>query len=461
MIHLEPINNVESGDQLLSLLTLVEPNELEKEQIVQAINRVCNWNRWYEVASFNKIVPMCYYSLLQLNLKHLLPEPIFFKMEAEAMEVKKANELRNKEAAIFLKEFQKNNIAVALLKGVAFGEVVYKNPSYKRMNDIDLLVKKENIDAIYAIYNTLGYFYFGERISGSKEKSDKITHLSPPYVNKDFTCVIGTQWGIKTPLGSFRINYEKLWSRMSLAHFMGIDMPVLSPEDNLHHLCLHMGYFKISVRDVMDLYNLIRVFRNKFDWNLFCEIVDESHSHNSVYFGLKLSQFLCPMAEVQTFIRRIENKVSTRYKRAVAWKTRSMDVFLNLHSDHIQTIEKELAVFNCTSYFPEKIYFFFNLWKFILWPSESEVIHMSALYKPTFIQIVNARMAMPYKILRAIASEIGWYLVFLLIIKINIELFGSLFKLPFNSREKCDMEAYSKKNGLPLQKLVELKAQFQ
>ncbi len=452
--------NIKPEYNLLFQLTRVNPGR-EEQQIIETIHQIQDWISWYQLALFNKIIPICYNSLNQLNLGDRLPAAVWVKMEQEAMTIKKNNELRNAEAAIFLKQFEINNIPVALLKGVAFGETIYHNPFYKRMNDIDILIKKEDIGSVYDIYDSLGYFYIGERISGSKKKSDKVSHLSPPFVSRNYACVIGTQWGIKTSLSPYTINYEKIWSRVIPIEFHRTKLKILCPEDNLHHLCLHLGYFKISVRDMMDFYNLLRVYQEKFNWDLFYEIVAESKSESPVYFGLMLSNYCYPLPEVDLFLQKIKNRVTAYCKKAVRWKTRSMEVFLHLHSDHIQTVEKAISEFDSTSYFPEKANYFLNLWKCIILPPKKEVICMSGLYKPGSFQLLKARITIPFKILRVIAGEISWTLVFLLIMKTGVSLIFSLIKFPFISRGKSDSNAYARKLGIPFEKLMQLKEQFQ
>lgn len=447
--------------RLFCLLTLADPEPAAQEQIAADIRQVTDWSNWHRLALFNKIVPICYHQLQQLGLLVHVPATIQSKMEQEARAIREKNELRNREAAVFLAAFHKENIPVALLKGVAFGESVYHNPSYKRMNDIDILVRKEDIDAIYAVYDRLHYFYIGERISGSRKKSDKVSHLSPPFVSPDYHCVIGTQWGIKTPLSAYRIDYERIWDRVTPLSFRGVPVSTLAPEDHLHHLCLHLGYFKISLRDIMDFYNLLLVFRHKFDWNLFYTTVTISRSAQPVYFALALSQFIHPLPDVDQFLQRIEARVPARYKKAVRWKTRSPEVFLHLHSDHIQTIEKAISEFDATSWFPEKLRGFARLWKQIWLPDREEAIRMSALYQPGRLRVIRARLTIPFKILRVIAGEVGWSLTCLLMLKTFIDLGVSLLRFPFVKKGKTDTRSYARRLGIPPEKLLQLKEQFQ
>lgn len=447
--------------ELLCLLTFVDPDEEERQRITRALEQVTDWNGWHQLAVFNKIVPICYYSLQQLGLNDKVPASIWTRMEQDTLAIQNKNELRNREAAVFLNRFTQQAIPVALLKGVAFGEIVYRNPSYKRMNDIDILVRKKDIDAIYAIYDSLHYFFIGERIAGSRQKSDKVSHLSPPFISPDYHCVIGTQWGIKTPLSPYRINYDELWSRVSPVTLRGVEVYTLSPEDHLHHLCLHLGYFKISLRDMMDFYNLLRVHGHRFDWELFYHIVTTSKTENPVYFGLAISQFIYSLPEVPLFLQQIESHVQPHYKKAARWKTRSLAVFLHLHSDHIQTIEKAISEFDATSYFPEKLRYFTRMWGYVWFPAREEVIRMSALYQPGVLQVMAARCTIPFKILRVLAGEVGWSLIFLLMLKTVIDLGVTFFKFPFTRREKSDSRAYARKLGIPPEKLLQLKEQFQ
>ena len=448
--------------QLLVLLTFVNPSTRELELLRQAAETVKDWQEWYDLAKFNKTIPISYYSLLENQLHHHLPKYIWLLVKEEALLIHQKNKLRNEEAAIFLNQFKAQNIPVALLKGVAFGEIVYQNPAYKRMSDIDLLVNKKDIDAIYSIYDGLGYFCIGERTTSSTKYANQIGHLSPPFVSKNLNCVIGTQWSIKTPLSPYKINQMEIWNRVQAATFMNIGLQVLSPEDNLHHLCLHLGFFKISVCDLMDFYNLLRVKRDVFNWELFYQIVEESNTHTIVYFGLKLSQYVHQLPEVDDFIERIDGRVSLYYKNAIKRKTQNMDVFLKIQSDHIQSVERNISIFDSTSYFPEKVLFFKELWGSIFWPPKSELIRMCALKSPNRWQLFIARLSLPGNILKVIKGEIGgWFILSLFLLKTILDMLVSFFKLPFTKPKQSNPRAFPNKQGISLDNLITLKEQIQ
>jgi hypothetical protein len=190
---MKPTPSIPSAEEMLViLLTYVQLTEQEVVQVHLYLRAVTNWQEVFDIAQRNKVAPMVYYNLEKINRFNDCPEPVRAQFVAEKEKIRHQNGDRNKEAFRFLQRFVEEKIPVALIKGVAFGQTVYDNPYYKRMNDIP---------AIYKIYASLDDFFIGEKIKGSREKSDKISFLAPPYVSRDYKCVIGTQWGNQNTIG--------------------------------------------------------------------------------------------------------------------------------------------------------------------------------------------------------------------------------------------------------------------
>ncbi len=455
-----PLRNSAINQNLL-LLSYIDTTAEENLLIKSTLAEITDWTYWFETMNFNKTVPISYYHLSTLGLINKLPDWIRQKMETIVQEVKQMNAERNEEGTNFLKLFYENKIPVALLKGVALGEVVYHNPFYKRMNDIDILIQQTDLAAIYHIYKQLGYFCLTKPIEELKVTPDKIHHLSPAIVSKNLKCVIGNQWGIKSPMKGYAIKYDELWKRTRQVMFNGVPVSVLSPEDNLHHLCLHLSYFKVSLRDMMDFYNLLRKEKGKFNWELFYNIVKQSGTENPVYFSLKITYFLYADVQLDQFISRIKPSISRQTLKDAANRIQNLDVFFHLHSDYIQTIEKEIAKFESSQYFPEKFRFLLKVYSLIFYPPKSELMHMSAVLEASGWQLLKLRLKIPFIIFRVIAKEIGWLLLIGLLFKTKLEIILSFFKWPFISKSRNDLQAYANHLGLPLPVLQNLINQFQ
>jgi hypothetical protein len=449
-------------DHLLVLLTYNQLNEAELDLAQRLADSVASWEEVWQLADFNTVVPHVYYNLESANLLSRLPGELRERFEAEAQRIRLQNSGRLSVAAQVLRRFVDSNIPFAILKGVLFGETIYKNPYYKRMNDIDLLIKKEDIRGIFGIYEELGLFYIAERIGGSPEKQMKTSHHAPPFVSRDLKCVVGTQWGLKSPLAPYKIDYDGIWERMQDISFRGIPARQMCHEDNLHHLCVHLGYYKTGARDLFDFYNLLRHCRAEFDWDLFLAEVKRAKTQNPVYHALSLANCLCPMIEMEEVIKAVSPKVSRYYRSGTSKKTRRAAVVLRICSKHLSNIEKSISEFNATEAPGEKGRAFLHTWKHILAPPGQEALKLDALVRPSGWAAFLARLKAPWKILRAIANEIGALLLLALMVKSLYDLVSAAVKSPFIKKEsRKGLADYAKSLGLSPEDLKELKENIQ
>jgi hypothetical protein len=448
--------NLHAHEELLVLLTYVEPTIQEIDRIRFVFKEVKDWISFTKLAHFNKTLPLSFYQFHEYGLWDQLPTETQIEIETVALTVKKQNEARITESIKFLARFKEAGIPVAFLKGIALAEVVYRNPYYKRMNDVDLLIHKTDLKNIFEIYHSLNYVGIQEPTSGGAEinKNDPVSFVAPVYISSDLKCVIGTQWGIKSPATGYRINYPALWSRMIPLPFHGLELSMLSPEDGLHHLCLHLGYLKISVRDIMDIYNLIVHFRGQFDWSLFRKVVAETGSENPVYFALSLSQTWRPIPEVATFIQDLKPKISKTYIYGTQKKIQDPEILLRLSTDYFQSVEKSVIRFNSEGFFSKKFNAYFLIWKNLLFPPAADIAKICVLRpESSFLSWLGARLAAPYWIFWVIASEIGWTFVFLLILKLNMDLLVSIWSRP--------TQTYAEKLGVSQDFLEKLQGHFE
>ncbi len=448
---------LQSFEKLLVLLTYLQPTESEKSQIRDLFKKVENWESFFDLMKFNKTLPLSYYRLKEEGLWGEVPERIQNSIEEIALKVKVQNQARIDGSLKFLTQFKTQGIPVALLKGIALAESIYHNPFYKRMNDIDILIHKEDLKRIFKIYESLHYFSIEEPTSGGpegKEKSDPVSFVAPVFVSQDMSTIIGTQWGIKSPATGYKIDYPGIWARMRPVHFHGLDLLMLSAEDALHHLCLHLGFFKISVRDIMDLYNLLRYESARFNWAIFKSQVAQSGSENPVYFSLSLANAWCPMPEVEAYLDELRPKVSHSYQSGTARKVRDRSLLIRLSTDYFQSVEKNVIRFNSEDRFLRKLKAYLRIWSGILWPPRADVNRMCVLSADASIfEIIKARMMAPYWVFWVIASEIGWVFLCFLVLKLDIDLVSSLWKRPGKS--------YAERIGVAPELLKKLQEHFE
>ena len=338
---------VTAEERLLLLMSLAELSEDELLDAHSFAGRVRDWAEFVTLAEDNATVPLVQRNLERANLFSLLPAPLRQRLSARSEAIAAANQARLAVARRFLARFEEAGIPVVILKGVLFAETVYGDPNYKRMNDIDILVRKQDLDAIFAIYESLGFFSAAEVFGGEPRKQEKFSHHAPPFFSRDLACMIGTHWGLITPLSPLTIDYDGIWDRVQPHDFYGIQVLGMCPEDNLHHLCVHLPYYKTGVRELADLYNLVRHTGDAFDWALFRDSMRRAGSQDWVYHAL--ANRLVPIPAVGALLAELRDQVSSGIKRDTARKTRRLARLLRSRTVHLSKIEKLFTEVNSTS----------------------------------------------------------------------------------------------------------------
>ncbi len=437
-------------ERLLVLLSHAEPSDDEIREARSLASEAPSWEALWDLARENATEPLVYGNLRRLNI--LVPPGIRDRFEARSRRIRAANEARLRVARDLFRRFAERKIPVVILKGVLFAETLYRNPYYKKMNDVDILIRKEDLDAIYDLYEEMNFFCAAELFGESPRKQEKFSHHAPPFFSRDLTCMIGTHWGLITPLAPYKLDYDAIWSRVRDIEFYGIPAKSMASEDNLHHLCVHLPYYKTGVRELADIYNLIR--QERIGWDLFLGEVAKAKSENLVYHALSLAHRLCPMAPVEGVLRKIEPKVSGYYRRDTERKTESVGRLLRSRCVHMSVIEKAFADLNTTHKAREKWDAFIRMWSNILAAPDEAVMRMNSVDRPNLWSRLNT----PLRIFRVFIRDLGRGIFALLILKSAYEVTRAAVEAPFSTNGRApDYESFAKKIGVSVEDLQKLK----
>lgn len=442
-------------ERLLIMLSHATLDEDERHRARILSRAIRSWDDVWNLAEINATVPLIHSNLDRLGLCEEVPEPVRVRFQARAEDVRAANEARLKVARDLFARFAERKIPVIILKGVLFAETIYRNPAYKRMNDVDILIRKEDLDAIYEIYEEMRLFSAAELVGGSPRKQEKFSHHAPPFFSRDLTCMIGTHWGLITPLAPYALDYEGIWSRARDVDFYGIPAKAMAPEDNLHHLCVHLPYYKTGVRELADIYNLIRHHNSDLDWEFFLLEVARAKTENLVYHALSLSNRLCPTFESEEAVRRLAPRVSWYFRRDTHRKTASLNRLLRSRSVHLSRIEKAYADLGTTKKAGEKWSAFGRMWRHILVPPMEDVVKMNAFAAPGPVAFLWGRLVTPWRIFRVFACDVGGWIFAAIMVKCLYDVLRQTVVAPF-SRTR-DHTTFAARLGVTVEDLRRLK----
>jgi hypothetical protein len=435
--------------KIASLLSACGVSPARNEQILQIWKQSCNsleqQEAFFNYCSRYKLAPWIYVQLGRMKMDELLHESVKEKFSASWSKIKLANEKRNKEATRFLSEFVKQNIDVAVLKGNLFAQTVYKDSGYKRMNDFDILIRREDWEKAQSVYISLGYIPLGFGWSGEKQKAAKYSHVGMSFISPDYSCIVGTQWGLKSPTTSYTVDMDEAWRTALPFDFCGVPVKQLSPEYNLLHLILHMGIYKCGIRDCMDVYNLIHACN--IDPEKFRTLLLKSGALEKAHFTLRLSG-LCveiPSALLDAVAFKGSGFISRRLKRRLEVHRETGD-FQDSYNDYFQDIEKVVIYFNIFPAFHKKLRCWLMIMKLIFFPDSDIASKLNDT--PTARSVrekISARVKAPYFVFSLISQEIGWKFTILLFIKLFTDLIVSLKNYIFKTQSYFD---YLRQRGI-------------
>ena len=342
--------------------------------------------------------------------------------------IKNQNEKRNAEAARFLGEFEKAGIDAAILKGNLLIHTTYLDAGYKKMNDFDMLIHKEDWGDIQDIYQDLNYIPLGFGWSGEKEEPAKFSHVGLSFISPNYHCITGTQWGLKSPTSKYDLDLEDVWETATEFDFYGVKMRQLAPEYNLLHLILHMGVYKCGIRDCMDVYNLMQTFP-EIEEDRLVEVIERSNAQEKAHFTLQLSQ-ICSGIIPESLLKKLKPVskayLTQRLEKRVDLHEKTGDMQKAYH-DYFQEIEMTLFRFNLFPKFHHRLGAFFKLQQQLFWPRKHIMLRLSDLDEnASGWQKLLARFRAPYLVLSLIAEEIGWGITMLLFVKLFFDLIFSV-----------------------------------
>lgn len=176
-------------------------------------------------------------------------------------------------------------IPLIALKGIHLASSVYANPGLREMNDIDVMVRPEHLQAAAATATELGYRTLGPPMFEAGMLH--VAHHLPLLVNGRVGLEV--HWRLARPGSPPLVEPDELWSRATESR-LGANISVLSAEDTLVHVCVHATkhHFDHGVRPLCDVRALILARRDRLQWESVAERAARWNCTRSVALVLTL-----------------------------------------------------------------------------------------------------------------------------------------------------------------------------
>ena len=244
------------------------------------------------------VAPVVYYLLKKGGSTHALASTDMHGL-ARLFETNMVFNLRLRwELVSVLTRFNEMGLPHILLKGIALAEFYYPSLSMRRMTDVDILVREQDLPGIDACLRELGYAPVDSDIGAAIQNPPGYL-ASLEYHRKEGLPPLHIHWRLvntsvpATMFAPFQ-SMERLWSGSVPVEMDGIATRVLCPEHLLLHLCEHALRINHSFNRLILVYDIFTVIRQTglaMNWDAIINEARSSHMDIFLYCGLEIVRY--------------------------------------------------------------------------------------------------------------------------------------------------------------------------
>ncbi|MFA6238182.1 MAG: nucleotidyltransferase family protein [Bacteriovorax sp.] len=413
------------------------------------------------IASDNKAAANLYLQIKKANLS--LPDTIMKPLAETYQKILAKNTRRLQVGLPILLQMKNAGIDVIILKGNAIAEEIFGDIGYKPMNDIDILVKPTDLDAIHAMFmknNLLTAAPLEENI----RKQEKYSHHWPPFFDKKLDLFLGTHWNVAAPSRGLSIPIEDFWRDKEEFKLMGETFYRLSPMHFVLHLCIHLNSAKTGLREIGDIVKLIEARQSDLSASDFVDRVKNAKAEYEVYEALALTLALKKSAFTDAVVLALSEIIQDeKFKAKVLKRMTPRHKLLHIRTNYISKIEKTFALFMLTEAPLEKTLLLARMWKLYLFVPGTTALKLNYEFSDDagLAKRFMASLFAPIKISQVFINDLGPLIFIIVTLRHQWVLLDSYFNFlfkKFTGKPIKSLDSIARGMGLSFSEIKEISA---
>ena len=248
-----------------------------------------DWDALLEFSYKYKLTPLLYFNLSKYKNKVPIPLAVMELLWKQYMNSAARSASFYHEIKNLLRILSDSKIDVILLKGAYVAERFYKKSALRPMCDIDILIKKKDINRMLELLMENGY-----KIKNIEEANSHRMLHSPGVTTKS-GILIEPHWDISPSLifsWKKSVDIDKVWKSVIPEKLFGTEIVALPVEYLIIHLSVKIVIDNFRGQ-LLQLYDIALILQqSKLNWNSLFSIAKEWNSVKDVFCILQLSKVL-------------------------------------------------------------------------------------------------------------------------------------------------------------------------
>ena len=279
--------------KLILLISRFKITSSIQQELRKLLTNPIDWSKIIEISNRHQVLPFLYHNISRLGLQGISPPDIFAEMKNCYFSNMLRISMLEKEISRILELTNSKGITIIPFRGFSLSQTLYFNSGLRIMVDIDILIKKDQLQEIRNILMYLGYKENAEETS--KESYDKYRHdiAFSKMLSSNQNIVIEAHCAL-APARPYEIILPYLWRRAQERNLNNQKIFYLSLEDTFLSLVLHLRRHtrprRLALKFVVDIAELLNTNGENFDWSYIKESARNNHIITTVYLSLYLAK---------------------------------------------------------------------------------------------------------------------------------------------------------------------------
>jgi hypothetical protein len=252
-----------------------------------------DWNKMMAIGKHQNLLPLFHQVLSYQGLLEHLPVRVREELEEGFLDHTALTLLYDHTLRVILNSFRQKGVSCILLKGASIALEFYHPRESRPYTDLDLLVKKSDVDKAKKILMELGF-----RISNPEGEEIRRKYFNSVSFSKTEAHPIDLDLHWEAFIISWNkrpfLSSHQVWEKIRWIEFPGLRLPVLQPYMLIlylaFHFTLHHHFGKLL--SLCDLDKVIEKWGEKIDWDELIRQAVAMKIKKPTYYSLRLAQYL-------------------------------------------------------------------------------------------------------------------------------------------------------------------------